>query len=404
MKVIYKLTIILISFLISASCADEKMINPDPDFILSFQRDGQSEALAGTQFYVIPNGSGEFLTLYDGNLGHVWGDENAKGTDFNGSDSLGITYKTSGTYKITLVASSSGDFGNDFSREVKTVAVSVIDQRNSFKSFAINDMDGAFTPNNEILFSVPDVVSDFKFVAEYKLDSDESTVFVNGIKQVSGETVNDFTNPVKYTIKSAEGTEKVYTVKFSTFASSDANEVTKFVLGKGGNNEAGEVDQTTKTIHVTANYSSDLEAVRLVLESSYGSEIYLNDELYSNKVSYDLTTIKTLKVVAQDGSEANYSIDVVTESPVSSFTFAGLVPEPVGEIDEGSKTITVNVLKETDVTQLIALWTGTLGKVTVGGVDQVNGTTVNDFSGSVVYTFYKGNKEGDSYTVIVNQQ
>jgi hypothetical protein len=402
MKIIYKLTIILFAFLSISSCSEEQLINPDPSFILSFQREGQAKALAGTVFYVIPDGLGEFLTLYDGTDGHIWDEPGARGVDFNGADSLGIIYKTSGTYTLTLVASSTGNFGNEFSRQVKTVEVTVIDQRNSFKSFKINDIDGQFTPSNEILFSVPDVVTNFKFAAKFTLDSDAANVLVNGTKQISGETINDFEKPVTYTVKSANGEENTYNIKFSTFPSSSGKEITKFALGKGGYNELGTIDEATRTITLKANYATNLEAVKLVIESVYDSEIFINNTLYSSKENYNLSSNQSLKVVAQDKSETSYSIDVITDSPVSSFTFTGLVPEPAGRINESSKTITVDVLKETNLYQLKATWTGSLGKVTVAGTTQENGVTQNDFSKPVVYTFYKGNNKGDEYTVTVN--
>jgi hypothetical protein len=79
-----------------------------------------------------------------------------------------------------------------------------------------------------------------------------------------------------------------------------------------------------------------------------------------------------------------------------------LVPAPQGVIDVVAKTITIDVLKGTDITKLVAKWEGSTGKVTVGTVNQVNGVTANDFSKPITYTFYKGSTAGDKYTVTVN--
>jgi len=78
------------------------------------------------------------------------------------------------------------------------------------------------------------------------------------------------------------------------------------------------------------------------------------------------------------------------------------VPAPQGIIDEVAKTITVDVLKGTDITKLAAIWTGSLGKVTIGTATQTNGVSLNDFSAPKTYTFYKGSTAGDKYTVTVN--
>jgi len=80
-----------------------------------------------------------------------------------------------------------------------------------------------------------------------------------------------------------------------------------------------------------------------------------------------------------------------------------LTPSPVGVIDNTAKTITVKVLKGTDVSKLIAEWMGTVGKVNVGSTKQVNGTTVNNFSAPIQYKLYKGSSStvADTYTVTV---
>jgi hypothetical protein len=403
MKNLYKSILILTTLFIVSSCVKEQMIKPDPNFVLSFQRDGKTSASAGTTFYVIPTGSGEFLTLFDGTAGHVWGEPGAKGTDFNKADSLSLNYNTAGKYNLTLVASSSGDLGKDFSRETKTIELAVVDNRNSFTIFNINGTDGEITADNNVLFSVPDVVTDYNFVAVYGLQSDLSKVYVNGVEQTSNETSNDFSAPVVYTVKSAEGDEKIYTVKFSTFPASSEKALTKFELGVGGNHEVGVIDEEKKEINLLANYATNLSAVRLVLASSYASKMFINNFAYSDRKNYDLVkAVKSIKVVAQNNTEVEYAIKTATDNAVNTFTFEGLVPAPVGVVDATAKTIKVDVLQGTDITKLVAKWTGSVGKVTIGTIAQTNGVTVNNFTKPQVYTFYKGSTAGDKYTVTVN--
>ena len=403
MKFNYKTIVILMTMIISFSCIKEKMITPDPSFILSFQKEGKTDALAGTAFYVIPTGTGEFFTLFDGSVGKVWGEAGATGKDFNKMDSLDVTYSSAGKYNLTVVTSSSGNSGKEFSRVFKTVEVNVVDQRNAFTVFNINSTDGQFAPNNEILFSIPDVVTDMNFVALFGMDSDTSKVFVNGVEQVSGVTVNDFSVPIVYTIKSAQGNERVYTVIYSKFPASTEKAITKLTLGLGGNGESAVIDEANKTINLTVNYASNLTSVRLILAYSYGSIVYLSDVAYSDRRNYNLAaTVKKIKIVAQDKSVVEYAINVVLDNPVSQFTFAGLVPAPIGIIDVAAKTISIDVLNGTDITKLAASWTGTVGKVTIGSAIQTKGVTLNDFSAPLTFTFYKGTTAGDKYKVTVN--
>jgi len=133
--------------------------------------------------------------------------------------------------------------------------------------------------------------------------------------------VNDFSAPVVYTIKSLQGPEQNYTVKISTFPSSSEKAITKFELGVGGNGEVGVIDEAAKTISLKANYATKLSAVRLVMTSSYGSLMYLNNEVYSDRKNYDLTKIKSIKVVAQNNSEVTYALNTTVDNAVSAFPF-----------------------------------------------------------------------------------
>jgi hypothetical protein len=403
MKNMYKAMLLMITLFTAVSCVKEEMIEPDPSFILTFQRDGQTDAYAGTPFYIIPTGSGEFFTLYIGRDSlTTWGNPGAKGTDFNLADSLIVQYNNVGTYSLTLVTSSAGNFGEEYTVKSKTVEINVVDRRNSFKIFSINKVDGKFQPNNDILFEVPDITTDFNFIAAFSMDSPNAKAFVNGVEQVTKETVNDFSSPVVYTVKSPEGNDQQYTVKFSTFPSSSEKAITKFELGSGTNGEVGVIDEANKTINLLANYGTKVSAAKLVLANSYGSLVYLNDAVYSDRKTYDLTKLTSIKVVAQDKTEVIYTLNTVIDYAVNTFTFEGLVPEPMGVIDHTAKTIKVDVLNGTDVENLVGKWTGSLGKVTIGTTTQTNGVTPNNFTSPVTYTFYKGATAGDKYVVTVN--
>lgn len=399
----YKTFSILIALTFFASCVTEEMIKVDPDFVLSFQRDGKSDALAGSTFYVINTGSGEFLTLFDGTAGHVWGEAGASGSPFDKADSLGVTYSSAGKYNLSIVSTSTSDFGNEVSRLSKTVEVNVVDERNSFSDFYINGVKGVFTPENEILFTFLDIVTDFNFKPVFVTNSEEAIVSVNGVIQYSDSTINDFKQPVVYTVKSSQGGEKNYTVKYTIVPSSDEKKITKFALKKNGNGENGVIDEESKTITVDANYGTNLTTkIFLLVESSFASVVTINNTKYTDRVGYDLKALQTIKVTAQNKTEANYSFILNAQEPVLQFTFIGLVPAPVGVIDNVAKTISVDVLKGTDITKLVAKWIGSVGTVQIGSDIQANGTTVNDFTTSKTYTFFKGSVAGDAYTVTVN--
>ena len=415
MKIISKITILLIAVFGLSNCAKEDVIEVNPDFSLSIARTGETKAYVGTPIYVIPSGSGEYLTLYDGTVGHVYGEVGATGTFFDKNDSLPITYKKQGKYTITVVAASSVNFGKSFNREVKSYTLEVVDARNEITYFYIADATGNVMYsgdiiNDSIIFRVPDVVTDLNFKPTFVLSSDLSKVYVNGAEQTSGVSQNDFSQVVTYKVVSSANTEKTYYVKAKKYAASNEKNLLKFSLAKydaeaayrNSNGEIAVIDNANSVINLSVNYGTMKTSSKIVLESPYASTVYINGIIYSNTKKYNLSTITEIKVVAQNNSVKTYTLNISDQDPVSNFTFEGLVPAPVGRIDKTTKTITVDVLNGTDINHLIAKWNGSVGKVTVSGVEQVNGATVNNFSAPVTYTFYKGTTAGDSYTVVVN--
>ncbi len=72
-----------------------------------------------------------------------------------------------------------------------------------------------------------------------------------------------------------------------------------------------------------------------------------------------------------------------------------------GTIDDEGHTISVTVPAGTDVTDLIAAFTTSAETVKVGGVEQENGVTSNDFTDPVVYTFAAADGSSEEFTVTV---
>ncbi|MDD2797641.1 MAG: hypothetical protein PHV20_03515 [Bacteroidales bacterium] len=409
MKISFYSIILFFAVVFLNSCVTEESIKVDPSFELSFQRSGSANALAGSQFYVVVKGSGEYITLYDGTAGHVYGEAGATGLDFNKADSLPVLYKKAGKYKLSVLATSSSDFGHKDERQVKTVEITVLDKRNSFDEFYLiidgQPVIGSMNDANEILFDLPDSRTDFHFKAAYVLASDSSLVSVNGVHQVSGTTENDFANPVVYIVKSVEGTEKSYTVKINRYAASNEKKLTSFQLGVGAFGETGVIDELNKTVTLIKNYSTATSY--LSLESSFNSKLFVqsklaidNGPLYSD-FRYTPDSLTAIKVVAENNSEEIYSVHTIAQDPITQFEFSNLIPSPKGVINTVDKTVTVTVLQGTDVTTLVPKWSGAMGKVLVGTALAQNGVTVTNFTNPVKYTFYKGTKKGDIYTVTV---
>jgi hypothetical protein len=88
-----------------------------------------------------------------------------------------------------------------------------------------------------------------------------------------------------------------------------------------------------------------------------------------------------------------------TTKAITSFSFATQAAS--GIIDENAKTISVTVPNNTNRTALVATFTHTGVKVTVGGFAQVSGMVVNNFTNSVVYRVTAQDRSFADYTVTV---
>jgi len=412
--------IVLILTLIFSSCVDEKLITPNASFRLSNQTGIATEytCYVGETFYVVKKGDGEFLTLFDGMSGKVWGESGSLGVQFQLNDSLPVTYTTAGEYNLTVVASSSAKFGEDLIQDYKTVKIKVIDRRNAFTGFSLfisNTEYKAIIDNKQnITISIPDVYKDSIKATKplFFTSSSAAEVLVNNQKQISGINVLDLSNTVVYKVLAPNGNYLEYNVKVDFYKSSSEKGILQFKLTKGGtygNGEEGVIDEVNKTITINLNYATPADRVKVEIISSVSSTYWYNGTsefgTYTNLSTKGTNPLTTIKVKAQDMSETSYSVIATSEVAFKTFTFKGFNPAPISIIDNLAKTITVKVLKGTDITKLVAEWNGTVGKVRVGNgtTNQVNGTTVNDFSTPKQYKLYKGTSStvSDTYTVTV---
>jgi len=399
------------------------MIQPDASFRLSNQTALSDEYTCnvGETFYIIPTGDAEFKTLYEGTTGKIWQDTTTSaGVFFDVADSLPVTYSLAGDYKLTLVASSAGSKGNEYKQVFKTVLIHAVDNRAAMTSYSVVlsgiEYKGVISGDNSISIAVPNTTANSTLLQSVKpffnTLSPDAKVFVNETQQQSGITEQNLLNTIQYKVVAVTGDIETYSVSISFYAPSDEKKITQFTLitgGAYGNGENATIDEELKSISVVLNYATPANKAKVIINTSPNSTYLYNGTsifgTYTNLTTAGTSPVPLtyIKVVAQDGSESTYSVSAQSENPFLTFSFVGLTPEPITTIDTVNKTIVLKVLKGTDLTSLVAKWTGTLGKVTVDGVKQVNGTTANNFSSAKQYKLYKGTSTTvtDTYTVTV---
>ncbi|MDD2798044.1 MAG: hypothetical protein PHV20_05570 [Bacteroidales bacterium] len=421
---IAKLFVFIAILATTYSCINESEPTPKAMFELSGleRNDTAYVAFVGESFKVVRKGSGEFYTLYEGTTGKVFGASGALGVDFNHMDSVEVLYSTVGVYNLTVVATSTKNFADKFERDFKTEKIVVLDRRNQLSNFSLfinnEEYKGIIGGDNRVEVSVPDIYADSlsNALSIFMMSSGSAKAFIGTEQQFSNVSRNNFKNDLVYTIKSATNTTNTYTINVKTYISSSEKQIKALRLGKISNfEEVATIDEPNKTISIVANYASNLSQSNLVIDNSVNSIVYINGDKYNPSGSpkkYNLSKtgsnqVSAIRVVAQNRSEQTYTLNISQLPALTKFTFIGLNPMPEAQIDIEAKTVTIDVLKGTDITKLVASWEGSVGTVKIGTLAQANGVTVTDFTTPKVYTFYKGTTSsglvsGDKYTVTVN--
>jgi hypothetical protein len=228
-----------------------------------------------------------------------------------------------------------------------------------------------------------------------------ASVMVSGVAQTSGVTANNFTSPVAYTVTAADGTTATYTV---TVVPSPA------IIAYSLAGVPGIIDETAtpKTIVVPVPFGTNVAnlaaaftttgtgAVVTVAAVPQTSGATPND--FTNSVIVPVAYI----VTAADHTTATYNVTVTVAANFAKSITAYSIAGVIGTISETNKTITVAMPFGTVVTSLTATFTSTgTGLPTVLGVNQISGTTPNNFTNPVQYTVIAADSTTATYTVTV---
>lgn len=265
--------------------------------------------------------------------------------------------------------------------------------------------DAAGTISGETIeVTVPHGTDVRSLVAVFVTDSTDVTV--NDVAQVSGETVNDFSSDVLYKV-TANDEVKIYTVKV-TIAPSSEKTISRFYL----NGTEGAIDQSTGIISVSLAPKTSLTALTASFEAVCKKVLIGDAEQVSAETVNNFTGDVVYKVIADDNSARSYTVKTtVQKAPwkeISAFAFNTTINTAIkADIDTdiagdvSGTTISVILPYGSLTSDLIATFTSNGEKVTVGGVEQVSGTTRNNFSSQVEYLVEAEDGSTETYAVNV---
>jgi len=238
-------------------------------------------------------------------------------TTTGASVAVGATVQTSGVsannfaspvaYTVTAA---------DGSEKTYTVTVRIAPDISSFVfSTFDNPQLSAYSPGTisgtSIALVVPYQTNVTALKARYTTSG--ATVVVGGIGQTSGDTPNNFTNTVTYTVIGADGATQDYLVTV-TIAKNSARDINSFVFTKAKNPSlatdlAGTIDGTS--IAVPFKSGTNLTSLVATFTTSGVSVVVGSTPQTSGTTANNFTSGVTYTVTADDGSTKNYTITPV---------------------------------------------------------------------------------------------
>ncbi len=250
-----------------------------------------------------------------------------------------------------------------------------------------NQVTSEIDANNQtISVTMPGGTDLTSLVADFVL-STGATATVDGAAQTSGTTANDFTSPVVYTVTAEDGTTtKNWTVTVNVELS-DAAEILDYTIPNQVNSS---IDEVSQTIDVTMPEGTDLTSLVADFVLSTGATATVDGAAQtSGTTANDFTDPVVYTVTAEDGTTTkNWTVNVQEAASNGTAIIDFNIPnQESSEINSTEETVDIVMPVGTDLTSLVPDFTLSPGATaTVEGVEQVSGTTANDFTNPVIYT------------------
>lgn len=427
-KTIFLALTVLIAFsAVIVSCNREEPLEPIAEFTTNLEN---NTAYAGQSFYIyLDKAQGDFLTLFTGTSpSKVYSpdDGTRSGSTVDPSlDSFEVTtYNNAGLFRMTLVASSSGNWAEDYVQDTFGIDLTVIDARVGFSEFSINDVPGIYSEDGTTIIFTDHKNADLSALKPaFQTFSSNAIVTIDGVEQVSQVSEVDFSptspgadqgRPVTYTVTAPNGDSQDYVVQFNLREPSSEKVLFSLVTASFGNIVLSSENQANKEVIITYESGTNLTNVKTQASASAGAKVYmLNDDGEQEEISMDDERVDFLNsgvvtVEAEDGSTQDYTIKLYELESLETISFieAGgspLNPAVGGTIGEG--VIDFTVLAGTDLTSLVAEFTGlTNGLLFLGGTELTSGVTVADYSGDPVLEIRAADGAVlNSYTVNISE-
>ncbi|MGC1244312.1 MAG: hypothetical protein WA874_22165 [Chryseosolibacter sp.] len=382
--------LLLCSLLLSiGSCNDDEVVNP-PKATLSV--DKTAGLVGDTEFTFTVNevnANGIALLTYGGDSG----DAGIRITSFsNGTAVVKVKYSKPGTFNAVVRTNNhSGDGESVKNVDSDPVQIVITSDDKSIAEFSFDESTATEIDQDAktITVTVPYGTDVTALKANFSASA-FSTVSVGGTEQASGETANNFSVPVNYTVTADDGTSAVYAVSV-VVTPAETDDTIKSAAAKATSTNADDramwvsVDNAARTLVVydtfqTASTQFDSVRVGYALNGAfailkYGGKVLPQDSL----LNLADATAETFVVYPQDSvvsGTATYGV-YATDAPKLKLSFSELNPDPIGIGKPTDFTYDIKVLQGTDVEAISTTATiDTPVGVTVTQIKVVDGPTL----------------------------
>ena len=272
-----------------------------------------------------------------------------------------------------------------------------------------------------IAVTLPVGSSKAALIATFTLSSGLNRIKIGTTAQVSGTTVNDFTNPVTYTVFAEDNTTATYVVTVTVTGGSSAKDITYFAFLALDPDVTCAISHTANTITGTVPNGTNRAAMVATYTHSANSVVRVQNQgiQQSGLTINDFRAPLIYEVTAQDNSTRIYTVTIAeaadTTKPVVSNTsqsvsnLAGQFVVLRSNEATGKVYIIKNTAAQTTVAHLEAAVTAGLGRasyVTAANTDIPMST--HGLSDGIYYTYAidaAGNKSlrGVNYITILDR-
>jgi hypothetical protein len=258
----------------------------------------------------------------------------------------------------------------------------------NLESFSIKGQKSSMIDavNSTISVEMPAGTNKSSLLASFTLSPGAYTKALNRL-QVSGSTLNNFNNPVTYTVYAENrDVHKDWIINVHTSRSS-VSDFESFVIP--GFTRSVFINKTTKSINVEVFEGTDLLNLPVKFELSSGARAWIgNDEQLSNTGSVNFSNIVYYRVLAEDGvSSSTWSVTVAKQKNLANFISFQL-PGQIGKarIDTLKNTIIAEINPDQPVNYLKPSFVlSENAHAWIAQQEQISEVSIVDFTLPVVY-------------------